>query len=291
MNLATLDRFDVRSANGVLAAAALLTNPVPFDDASSLTNEFATQAQELISEIRENLNIARSDNSPRARTLVDKTIAIELRNRTVGALLDDALSRAGQSGKLPTSMYVVEQPESFSRRFQPLGVRKGNVEEAVRFPDDYQHLMNDSPLGVIESDVISLFVKRVEGTVGGDFWLLVQTHRIGQRQVAQSAWRIYPDEVPLEGARNPLDLLKRFASVFGVPVKARSDSKETMFLEAEVVPAQNQLEIFVRKVPDFFASVSKVNLNDPTKMLIGTGYGIDMAKYRSALKLRGVKIA
>jgi hypothetical protein len=93
-----------------------------------------------------------------------------------------------------------------------------HVENAVRNPDDYQHLMTEV-VPEEKKTANSLFMKRVDSReIRNRHWLLVHTHRVGLDQIVQSAWRIYPDAVDLTEAQEPLDVLRAFVISFGVPI-------------------------------------------------------------------------
>ena len=74
--------------------------------------------------------------------------------------------------------YDVVQSQPFADLFYGLGVSSDHVEDAVKHPDDHQHLMTE---GVPEdSKTLSLFMKRVISRDSrNSHWLLVQTNRLG----------------------------------------------------------------------------------------------------------------
>ena len=127
----------------------------------------------------------------------------------------EVIDTAGKFGRLFPSQYTVDQPSAM-KTFYNLAVRPNHVEDAILNPDTYQHLlMSDKfPENV---DDISLFVKKiVKLRSNDDYFLIVQTHRLGSRQIAQSAWRVYLNDIDASEASVPLDLLKLFVNKFGV---------------------------------------------------------------------------
>src|SRR5262249_42284317 len=159
---------------------------------------YEKEADEVLSEIRGRLKISPDNVSPQARASVEKVLADALQQSILsGQKTADILSRVGQAGQLSPVLYNVIQPKEFVDLFYQLGVSRNHVENAVKHPDDFQHIMTE---GMPEDwRDISLFMKRV---VSRDphksHWLLIQTHRIGVDQRVSSAWQIYPDDVDLE---------------------------------------------------------------------------------------------
>jgi hypothetical protein len=286
MTLEMLRERDSSSTAKILAAAALATSPNARSDDDSSPLESNRDVDRLLNEVLHQLKLDPADKSPAAAAQVSRYLSQALKE-TFKDRFDSALRRAGQSGRLPTSLYDVEVPPNASSVFYPLGVRFKNLEEAVRFPDDYQHLMTQ--LASAENkDVISLFMKRVDGVVGGAFWLLVQTHRGGTKQIIQAAWRVYPDLVNLDEAAEPLHVLRAFVDVYGMPFLL--NGKEIRFLESELVPANIEPMVGLLNRDDVFNLLSWTNTDDPKIRQLGVGYCIDIRKYREMLKARGVQV-
>ena len=107
-----------------------------------------------------------------------------------------------------------------------------NIEEAVKHPDDYQHVMTEGM--PMETRDISLFMKRIMSREANRrHWLLVQSHRVGIDQRVGAAWRVFPADVNIEAALHPLDVLKAFVQVFGFPIKVGEMIQGT-FIESEL---------------------------------------------------------
>ena len=111
-------------------------------------------------------------------------------------------------------------------------MRKEYFLDAIKRPDDVQHLMTNVPLDR-EKNCPSLFMKEI-ASKGSTFWLLVQAHRFGRTQVAQSAWRLYPDDIDLSRASRPVDALQAFVEKFGLAF--RIDGVERLFVEDIKIP-------------------------------------------------------
>jgi hypothetical protein len=204
------------------------------------------------------------------------------------AAASEALQRVGAAGRLAPAVYNVIQPPEFKERFYGLGVRPNHVEDAVKRPDDHQHLMTE---GIPEtSRHMSLFMKRV---MSQDFrkrhWLLVQSHRFGMDQRVSAAWQVFPQDVNIERAVQPLDVLKAFVEVYGVPIKV--GTTHGLFIESTLYPPGTAVKLDWTGAPqDFF--VSSLQTTDPAGYLrVGIAYCIHVPRYRAALRSRGVKVA
>jgi hypothetical protein len=292
MTLATLAKLDRRTAEGVLAAAALATSPDSgIARYENPLGQYSHQAADLLTEIRNHLRIKRDDNSPGSKYRIDAFLARALQESLVEPSANAAaLHRVGQLGRLAPALYRVVQTNHFSTLFNGLGVSANHVEDAVKRPDDYQHLMSEFLIGTPDEKTISLFMKKViSRDQRNSHWLLVQTHRTGTDQVAQAAWKIYPDLVDLSKAATPLDVLRAFVDVFGCPLKI--GDKDTLFVAAETFPYDTEVIISWHQAPpDHFYSVSVAKDADKKSFVLGTTYCVDLSKYRSALRARGIRV-
>src|SRR4051812_27030324 len=211
--LKTLERHDPETAAAILAAAALATSPNPGTSSAEERTllPFWDEVTDVLSEVRQRLDLRPEDQSRKARVALDNFLSQQLDEAVFsGQSADEVLARAGQAGRLPPSIYKIVQPRIFRERFNPLGIRKQAVEGAVHRPDDVQHLVNDRAVELAR-DTHSLFMKLVPATDKEEaYWLLVQTLREGFEQEVQAAWRVYPSDVNLENASDPLDVLKLF---------------------------------------------------------------------------------
>lgn len=288
MTLRVLERRDQRAASGILAAAALASAANVAGDEPAILKTYGNEARELLSEIRDQLHIGSDDTSSSASALISNFLTKQIQATVLGD--NDTLkilARAGQHGRIPSVLYSVEFPPKFLEMFvQGLGVHKNSVVDAVKHPDDYQHLMTE--FAPEESkDVISLFVKEVKSArKGNDHWLLIHTIRAGLKQIAQSAWRIFPDVVDLTGAYEPLHLLKAFVNVFGLPVKIGDHSG--LFIESEQHKRDAPINFAIEHAKETgFASISTSNSIEPNMIQVGVAYSIDIPKYRAFLVKRG----
>jgi hypothetical protein len=291
MHLKSLDQYDQRTAQGVLAAAILTTAPSPgIGEPPTLVTSYSHQAATVLSEIRAHLRIGESDDSAEARTRIDNALSSTLKDLILNQRDQPTiLNRLGQSGRLAPSQYEVIQTRQFSDLFNSLGVSTNHVEDAVKHPDDHQHLMTE---GMPEfARTLSLFVKLIRSSrPENNNWLLVQTNRVGLQQIVQAAWRVYPTDVDLTAAAEPLDALRAFANTFGCPISVGGDAK-ALFVEPKKFPFDAEVRVDWTDSPaDVFVNFSKT-MNDTTKLfMVGLAYCIDLKKYRACLEAHDVKL-
>jgi hypothetical protein len=288
MTLNTLRQFDRKTAEGILAAAALATAPNP--GLEEFFGNYSQQANDVLSEIRSRLRISPTDNSDSARASIDNFLSGALKGLILQSAnaTTSALKRVGQSGRLSPVLYQVIQSKHFTALFSRLGITSSHVEDAVKHPDDHQHLMTE---GVPEeSKTLSLFMKFVASrTVRHNHWLLVQTNRIGLQQHAQAAWRVYPPDVDLSKASTPTDALKAFANAFGCPISV--GTKKALFVDPQDFPFDAQVKIdWTGAAADWFVTFSQTVEADTRLFKVGLAYCIDLSKYRAALKMHGVRV-
>jgi hypothetical protein len=289
MNLDTLRSFDTPTANGVLAAAALVSSPDPGGgERPAVIQRYEKEAREVLSEIRARLAIADND-SLAARASVSKVLAEALQQSILShANRTDILARIGSAGGLWPAAYNVIQSGEFAATFRALGINPSHVEDAVKHPDDFQHLLTEGMPD--DRRDISLFMKRVlpARDANNRRWLLVQAHRVGVDQKITAAWFVFPKEVNIESARKPLDVLRAFAEAYGVPLTIGQTT--ALFLDSELYPAGTPIQAkFVGDPKDRFMSVSHT-ANASGEMRVGVAYCIDLIKYRATLRRHGIKV-
>ena len=210
---------ETQDLNGISGGcrACQFTHP-GVGDPPLVLQTYENEAVAALDEIRSRLKISSDTDPELAHSLVAKTIGDTLRQSILGhADASAVLKRIGNAGRLPPAAYNVVQPPAFQAAFYRLGLSRNHIEDAVKRPDDFQHLMTE---GMPESwQDISLFVKFVASREQSRrHWLLVQAHRVGIDKHVVAAWRIFLNDVNLETAQRPIDVLKAFVEVYGFPV-------------------------------------------------------------------------
>jgi hypothetical protein len=273
--VALLDKFDRATTTQILAAAALAAGHNVEGEEPQIVHRYGAEARELLSDIREELRISGED--PESQRSISDFITKAIRLFSEKDDLDRTLADAGQAGRLNPALYNVIITPSFTQVFRSLSVKSSNAIDAIKHPDDYQHIL-DKNANASNRGKISIFLKRINSSrPGNDHWLLVQTHREGLNQVAQSAWRIFPDVVDLAEAAKPLDLLKRFVDVFGVEINIAGVTGKYI----ESIPARKaeRVEVTFPNMDASFVSFSHTDTDDPNIVQVGAAYCIDTGKY------------
>jgi hypothetical protein len=293
MSIDLLANYDSKTANNILAAAALSTAPNPgIGRADDFINRYRNETSKLMADVRAKLGISADDISPKAMTSIERYLSKAL-NESVLSEADTPtlLAKAGQAGILSPTLYEVEQPKTFTDVFYKLGATKKLVRVTVNEPNDYQHLLTDQALETDpDRDSLSLFLKLVPARRKAEtHWSMVQSVRQGLKQVAQSAWRIFPTDVNLETAAAPLEVLEAFADEYGLPIKVGDQTGK--FIEATSHPQGQILPVTPTSGKEVFWSFSqRFQTLNPLFSEVGIAYCIDIAKYRGALRKRGFPV-
>jgi hypothetical protein len=287
MSLDILSKYDSRTADGILAAAALSTGYFATEaDRPELLKRYHREVNDVLEQVRATLRIAKNDYSSAATSSIDKFFAKEISSRVLTeASAVEALNRAGQAGRVPPSLYTVFLGKPFLDRFLPLGIRPPHVEDAVKNPDEFQHFLTE--FQPAESrDILSLFLKRIETRNKPPHWLLVQAVRQGLMQHVQSAWRIFPNDIDLSEAQSPVDLLKAFALRFGERFVLHGHAAQ--FVESLKLSATEFKDFRYKQemTPERFYSFSWAQNSDGEGEL-GLGYCINLVRYREYLSKNG----
>ena len=125
------------------------------------------------------------------------------------------------------------------------GIRRSHIEAALRFPHQVQHLISPRQ-GETEDAGLSLYTRTVTPRRGGQtFTLLVEVRRGASGRQVGAVWRVYHDTINYSEVQTPLDLLRAFTDVYGLPSSV-GGSLAAKFHFYEVVPVPpniNQMQL------------------------------------------------
>jgi hypothetical protein len=282
VSVALLEKYDRATAANILGAAALIAGDSP-ENEPGLVKEYGEKAQELLLAIRKSLKTSDAGGDD-AQISVANYLTNEIqRNLFAEKDRKDALVSAGQAGRLNPVLYTVRQPGAFADLFYRLSLKPTYVEDAVKHPDDYQHLL-ETNASAASKGKLSIFLKLIRSArAGSDHWLLVQAQRDGLVQIAQSAWRIFPDVVELSDAKQPIDVLRAFVNVFGIEVNLGGITGK--FIESIPVHRREKGVNFHHEMrAPFYNSASYNKTDDPDVVQVGAAYCIDIVKYAAVLQ-------
>lgn len=318
--LTTLKKIDQQQALDLLSSTTVSLLPDPGVGPPTSTTDAEIEMQErLLEEVRDRLGVQADDWSYEAKGKFLKFLAEEMRKYALSQTsIDTVRARLGQRGDLRPDLYQVEFHKSFYK-FSELGTRRSHVEEALRRPDDIEHLLPDI---ITEGDrpAISLYLKRHgKSDSPNRFTLLVQAWRQNDVQLVFEAWRIYHSDVDLSGAQTVLEALRSFIEVFGIPFRVGgSDPKKFFIYETVPFPTDQQevssveVETTTELSPEGYKfrvketeavtldnalldnifSTFMYRLNRTQSMTeIAIAYTIDTRQYWKCLQSHGVKIS
>lgn len=287
MSIASLSRYDTETAANIVAAAMMQLAPDPdVGDKPTVVESYAHEAADLLAELKSSVQSSRAGQA-------HPDIAVgNILSRELGSLLmtdesrAEALNRAGQSGRLPPSLYKVVQPSAFRQRFARLGVKKDDVSLTINSPSEVEHLLTDDVVPEAR-ETHSIFMRSFRpGRKGPPYWLLVLTQRLGIEQNVQSAWRVYDSEVNLASAERPSDVLRAFVDVYGVEICI--DEQCGKYISSETADIDGfKVKIFQPHNMEVFASFAHSARSDGKKYLVGMAFCINMTKYAAMLSRKG----
>jgi len=231
-----LDRYDRRIAAGVLARAALaLQVGENLDGKSIVTNEPELRAA-LIAEARSKLGIRPDDKSPEVIEQIGAYFDEES-ERLIGDIhAAAAFQRLAVRGDLPSDLYNVQIIPNIANFFgKDFEREKALIERTVRAPTKEQHF--GPPVVENEPHLISLFAREFKTPFPFyDFTMLVAGGRGKDRTLhVHQAWRLYQSKVDLSGTPTLVELLRRFADVYGADILL-DGKRGRFFLTAQDIP-------------------------------------------------------
>jgi hypothetical protein len=291
MNTA-IGSFDRVTAAGILARAALaVENEANPAAQPTVPNEEAIRAR-VIEDISRRYGISA------ASTLESREKLCDALDQESDALLDPvnseaALERLAKKGDLPSDLYRVEIIPHIA---QFCGKKFANeqrlIEETVRAPDLEQHY--GPPKNPHDPYLISIFTKTFHDKYPTkSFIMLVAGARKNLTLEVHQAWRLYPEDLgSLVGVTSPLDMLKKFAAVFGTDMTIGDQHGKFILLgdvpDGHGVHVLGKLPVIKGKTKRTF-TISFFRQAQPEfgPHKAALVVGIDLDKYRAALETHG----
>lgn len=282
-----LEEFDKVTAAGILARAALaLEDQLNPAAAPTVPDEERIRAA-IVGEIRK--HIGATDDSLETRERLGDALDEE-RDALIGPVNSEAaLERLAFKGELPSDLYSIEIIPNIK---EFLGVKfpaeELLIHQTIKEFDQEQHF--GPPKQDNEPSLISIFVKTFAGAYPGQsFVMLVAAARVNTTLYVHQAWRIYLEEVNLNGAKTPTDMLRRFSEKYGADLKI--EGQHGAFMMVAELPRNIRLPFeFVAESPGqpprkitvtAFMIRSSPILGKPLAALI---VSTDLGKYRATLK-------
>lgn len=230
----TLVDYDSITAAGILARMALALdeegNPA---SKSRIPNENLVR-ERVLHEIRTSLGLAPDDNSAESIERVSEALDAESDSLYGAVNVEKTLSELSRKGHLPSDLFYVQVGENIRNFYgEKFPNELKNIEATVASPDQEQHFGGGEE-DESKGQLFSLFSKKFSHDFPfKSFTLLVMGQRHGTLLTVNHAWRIYLDRVDLSGAIDLIDVVRRFADVFGRTIVM--DGKKGKFILTKYV--------------------------------------------------------
>lgn len=202
----SLKRLDSSEQERILSSLAAHFLPTPYEREEPLSQT----EQVALDEIWTKLRMSKYDKSPAARRMVLELIS-ELISEPVrsSARWNDARARLGNRGLLRPNQYqLVTGP--FDKVVRFAAIRESHIESIIYNADQYEDILEDR-LRDTPVSAIRLCKKRIN-----DFYVVVQTKKVGYKLTAEAAYRLYPDFIDVNDLSTPMNSLKAFIDRYGV---------------------------------------------------------------------------
>jgi hypothetical protein len=175
-------------------------------------------------------------------------------------------------------------------------LRKKQINETVLRPDRVEHLLRDK-VESVNIPAVSLYTSQI-GIPGtkDSCTLLVHTIRLGDAQKVNAAFRIFHSEVAVDQKTGPLDTLRAFVEVYGLPFRI-GPIGPTKFVLYETRPQNVKsliaqgLKIAVEHPTDhaWHIALGLFRQNAQNTLEVAVAYAIDMESYTEDLGRHGIR--
>jgi hypothetical protein len=285
--ISALEKFDKTAAAGLLARAALSLAYTAAPAMSAVAGEDQLRAS-IIEEARNRLGLRSDDYEPGAIEKIAEFLDAESDQLIAPPDVASAFARLAERGDLPSDLYkVVIAPNIKDIVGKLFPLEKKIIETTIRTPTVEQHFGQFT--GPNEPVMVSLFAKSFQTTwPQKDFVMLVGAIRDGTTLNVTQAWRIYTSRVDVNGAKRPLDWLRRFAETYGAEIEING-TKAKFFDYAQISkPLEKKVEVGGKGKPQQII-ISDFTRWENGKEVASLITAIDSNKYRATLKALGVK--
>lgn len=214
-----LERFDNRTAGGILARAALALEEEGNPAARPRVQGEETLRASIFAAARERLAIRSDQFTPEDIERVADYLDEETERLFGAPDTPAAFERLIQSGHFPSDLYDVQIiPNIVQLHGKRWDKEKSLIEATVKSPSEQQHF--GPPDNQNNPYLISLFSRRfVTPYPFKNFTMLVAGQREKEQRLAiHQAWRLYASHVEFRGASNLVELLKRFSDAYAADI-------------------------------------------------------------------------
>lgn len=291
--LNTLKEIGYNDALGVLSELTRTFVPQSVvEDKEIFARAVDFRHENVLTEIRASLDLAPNDNSDEARDKIINFISDQISQIVLGGVDEKVVkTRLGNKGALRPDLYEIDYGPEF-KNIQDRGIRREHVGQALNYPDDVEHVLPEQPFE--KNGSYSLYVKhRIDPDPYKCFTLLVISSRNGYKQSVMDAMRIYPTDVDISSARNPLDLLRAFLGKYGQQITVGKQTSKFFFLaiiEKPVVIQEYEL-LHIAAFPEGHKGYGLMQFRDTGPTIeVAMAYATNDTIYRKDLKKHGVQV-
>jgi hypothetical protein len=284
--ISALEKIDKVAAAGFLAKAALslayTTSPALGAEASEDTIRAS-----IIAEARDQLGLQSDDYGANAIERIADFLDAESDKLIAPPDVPSALTRLAERGDLPSDLYGIEiAPNIAALVGKGFPLEKKLIETTIRTPNVEQHFGQFG--GLNEPSSVSLFAKAFRTRwPQRDFVMLVGALRQKTMLSVSQAWRIYTSRVDLNGAKRPVDWLRRFAETYGAEIEI--NGQKAKFFDLMEIDRPLQKIVQGGKGKPRQVVVTDFTQWENGKEIAALVTAIDADKYRVTLKSLGVK--
>ncbi len=280
-----LQRYNKRTAAGILARAALEVETGQGYPDSLVENEGALRTA-LINEARAKLGFRPNEQSPDIIDKIGSFLDSELERLAGTPPVESAFERLIARGDFPSDLYEIRIIPNIKQLFgKDFEREKSLIERTVRAPNEEQHF------GVGDDAeaprLVSLFAREFKTPFPArNFTMLVAAQRGDGRSLdVHMAWRLYASRIDLGGAPDPIELLRRFADVYGIDISLNGKRGRFFLTTSRDVPAKVTVDLDRKLGKKTFTVTRFIQRNPRTgKTYAALVMAVDLDLYRSTLE-------
>lgn len=288
--LKSLKNLPQEEAEQLLAYIAQEYLPTPDEEPQGVTVQ-QEPLNTVLNEIRVRAKVTSSDASRVAKAKLLRVVTEELEALAIPPKLEaEAKARLGARGELSLGSYGIEFAGKQIHEVEAYGIRRSHILESATRAERVQHFQTNPEAGSYRP-----FSVWEQGKNSQDpFTLLVLASRSGSTLFVDFAARIYHSDVDIRGSKSPIESLRAFVNVFGLPVTLYG-RPPILFGCDEVFPISPQFAfgppvIKVQSHPnqEFSLRANIATVSELSVAKVGFVFSIDVLKYFRSLKSHGV---
>lgn len=214
--IAAIAQYEPSIAAAILSRAAFWLEDENNPASKAVLPDEDSVRKAVISEVKKSIGASEEDTRPQVLEKIGNELDKETDSLIGKTDVNAVLHRLALEGDIPSDLYqiqIVPNVKSIYEKHWP--ETEEHIRDAVKTAELEQHFGPNSEEN--KPKLISLFLKSFPDKFPfRSFKLLVAGQRNGLLLNIQQAWRIYADQINLEGAADLVEILRRFADKYGV---------------------------------------------------------------------------